>query len=208
MRQNRFGRRLTPAVLLLAGALGAVVALGGCSVGAGPGSYRPPPDPASASPVAHEVPVQPRRPVPAPARPAAPAAAGPCAASTVNQLVLVSIASQHAWYCQGTRAVYDTPVTTGMDTAATRTPVGHFVIQAKDTGVTLHPNGGGAYAVRYWIPFDAPAYGFHDASWQSFPFGGPQYRTAGSHGCVHLPLVAIEYLYRWAQIGASVDISA
>ena len=38
---------------------------------------------------------------------------------------------------------------------------------------------GEQYTVKYWIPFDAPLFGFHDSSWQKFPYGSPKYRTHG-----------------------------
>ena len=60
--------------------------------------------------------------------------------------------------------------------------------------------------MKYWIPFDAPLFGFHDSSWQTFPYGSQQYRTDGSHGCVHMPLADIAFLYEWANVGATVVI--
>ena len=129
-----------------------------------------------------------------------------CAHNHRAQLVLVSIKAQHAWMCARTRTVYDTPVTTGMQGPYTKTPTGHFRIQGRDRNTVLTLNTGAQYAVKYWIPFDAPEYGFHDSSWQHFPYGSTKYKTAGSHGCVHMPLKAMKYLYRWARIGAAVTI--
>jgi lipoprotein-anchoring transpeptidase ErfK/SrfK len=129
-----------------------------------------------------------------------------CAHNRAPQLVLVSIADQRAWLCARRRTVYTTAVTTGMRGRATATPTGHFRVQGRDRDTVLRPDGGGAYRVKYWIPFDAPAYGFHDASWQKVPFGGPGYRTGGSHGCVHMPLKAVAFLYRWVHVGAAVII--
>ena len=131
-----------------------------------------------------------------------------CASNTAPQKVLVSIAAQHAWVCARSRTIYDTDVTTGMASPDTATPVGDFRVQAKATDTTLAPATGGSYPVKYWIAFDAPAYGFHDARWQRFPYGSPQYRTSGSHGCVHLPLAAMRVLYDWVRIGAAVTIQA
>jgi lipoprotein-anchoring transpeptidase ErfK/SrfK len=88
----------------------------------------------------------------------------------------------------------------------TETPTGTYRIQAKDTDTTLTQLNGDTYPVKYWIAFDAPLYGFHDASWQHFPYGSPRYRTDGSHGCIHVPLPAIRFLYNWAQVGATVRI--
>ncbi len=89
----------------------------------------------------------------------------------------------------------------------TETPTGRYHIQGRNTDTVLTLNTGATYDVKYWIPFDAPLFGFHDSSWQHFPYGSPQYKTDGSHGCIHMPLKAIAYLYHWVDIGADVSIS-
>jgi lipoprotein-anchoring transpeptidase ErfK/SrfK len=136
-------------------------------------------------------------------RPAA--APSPCRTSTDPQRVIVSIAKQHAWICAGTHQVRDSAVTTGM-TSAGGTPTGTWHVQAKQTDRWL-ASGGESYEVKYWMPYDGD-YGFHDALWQKFPFGGPQYRTSGSHGCVHFPLTTMAWLYGWTQVGATVTVAA
>jgi lipoprotein-anchoring transpeptidase ErfK/SrfK len=138
----------------------------------------------------------------------APAPPDRCAGSTAAQLVLVDLSAQHLWMCARGHTVRDTPVTTGRDDGGNRTPTGHYRVQGRDTHTTLVPDTGEAYPVRYWIPFDAPDYGFHDSSWQHFAYGSTRYRTAGSHGCVHMPLAAIAFLYRWVHLGAAVTIQA
>jgi len=139
--------------------------------------------------------------------PAAPART-PCTANTRARWILVSLHRQHMWMCARHRVVRDTAVTTGMHGPGTETPTGSYRIQGRNRDTTLTLNTGATYAVRYWIPFDAPLFGFHDSSWQHFPYGSPRYRTAGSHGCVHMPLAAVRFLYKWAAIGTSVSIRA
>ncbi|MDQ2751346.1 MAG: L,D-transpeptidase [Pseudonocardiales bacterium] len=130
-----------------------------------------------------------------------------CAANTARQQVLVSVAEQHLWMCAASHLVYDAAVTTGaVDLPYDSTPTGSYQIQAKETDRTLTLISGDQYQVNYWIPFDAPLFGFHDSSWQSFPYGSPRYRTEGSHGCIHTPLAAMKFLYGWADIGAVVTI--
>ena len=142
--------------------------------------------------------------------PATSRAAGPrpngCAGNTAPQLVRVNVTQQHLWMCAGTRTVRETPVTTGMVGEDTHTPTGTYVVQGKVAGTTLTLLSGATYEVQYWIPFDGPLFGFHDSSWQDFPYGSPRYRTEGSHGCVHVPLAAIRFLYSWAEVGAAVRI--
>ncbi len=70
----------------------------------------------------------------------------------------------------------------------------------------LTPLDGGSYHVAYWVPYDGP-YGFHDSSWQKFAYGSPKYRTDGSHGCVHLPMSAMKWFYKWADVGTAVTIA-
>jgi lipoprotein-anchoring transpeptidase ErfK/SrfK len=133
----------------------------------------------------------------------------PCAGNDQAQFIRVSISDQHAWLCARERLVYDTAVTTGMTRSKdTRTPTGSYRIQSRNTDTTLDPGTGEAFPVKYWIPFDAPAFGFHDSAWQKFPYGSERYHTQGSHGCVHMPLVAMKFLYDWVRVGATVHIVA
>jgi hypothetical protein len=132
-----------------------------------------------------------------------------CAGNAVAQLVLVSVTQQHLWLCAHQRLVYSAPVTTGaVELPYDSTPTGTFEIQGKTTDTTLTLLSGQTYAVKYWIPFDGPLFGFHDSSWQTFPYGSPRYRTEGSHGCIHTPLAAMKFLHDWAAVGATVLIRA
>jgi lipoprotein-anchoring transpeptidase ErfK/SrfK len=135
------------------------------------------------------------------------AAPNACAHNRAPQKIIVSIARQHMWLCARHRLVRDNPVTTGMATPSTRTPTGNFHVQYRVRNTTLTLNTGATYAVRYWIPFEGPLYGFHDSSWQKFPYGSPRYKTHGSHGCVHMPLRAIAFLYRWTARPTAVHIA-
>lgn len=199
-----------PAAPVLRPVLVAMVAsalLAGCGAattgGAGPAGP-PSPVPTTTSPVpADEVGSTPPAPSPSPKpKPNA------CAHNSAAQLVRVSLAEQHLWMCAGQRLVYSTPITSGMVGEDTSTPIGSYVIEGRNRNTVLTLDTGATYAVRYWIPFDAPLFGFHDSSWQDFPYGSPTYKTQGSHGCVHMPLRAIAFLYRWAHIGALVKIRA
>ena len=137
------------------------------------------------------------------------AAATPCARNHRPKAVLVSVARQHAWLCAHQRLAYDTAVTTGaVDLPYDSTPTGTFHIQAITRNQVLTLLSGDQYTVKYWIPFDAPLFGFHDSSWQKMPYGSQKYRTKGSHGCIHLPLAAIKYLATWASVGTTVRIKA
>lgn len=136
----------------------------------------------------------------------------PCQNSRATQTVIVSISKQHAWACSESAEVKESPVTTGMTVVRNgvddNTPTGTYTIQAKYQDLHLRgadANGSWDDPVQYWIPFDDDI-GFHDASWQTFPFGSSHYHTDGSHGCVHLPTNFAAWLYNWAPIGTEVVI--
>jgi|GEM_PF-1828094 len=129
-----------------------------------------------------------------------------CSTNTKSQLILVNITQQHLWACQGPEQVYDSAVTTGAYAIGDITPTGTWHIYAKETDTHLIGPTWNDF-VNYWMPFYSD-YGFHDAAWQTFPFGGPEYPTQGSHGCVHLPLAAMAWLYNWSRIGTTVTINA
>ncbi len=136
----------------------------------------------------------------------------PCTSNTTTKLLLVSLSSQHMWACETSTLVNQSAVTTGMTQAPNNvddaTPTGSWQIYSKQTNQHLRGsdiNGSWDDFVQYWIPFDGPI-GFHDASWQTFPFGSSQYATNGSHGCVHLPLNIIAWVYDWAPIDTTVTI--
>jgi lipoprotein-anchoring transpeptidase ErfK/SrfK len=144
--------------------------------------------------------------IPAAQQPPAP---NHCAGNAVAQLVKVSIKQQHLWLCAGSRTMLSTAITSGATSLPyDSTPLGNFLIQARNRNTVLTLNTGAQYTVKYWIPFSGPLFGFHDSPWQTFPYGSARYRTEGSHGCIHMPLKAIAYLYEWARVGASVHIRA
>ncbi len=121
--------------------------------------------------------------------------------------MLVSVRRQHEWLCARRQLVRDSPVTTGaIGLPYDATPTGTFHVQARDTNTVLTLVDGAQYTVKYWIPFDAPLFGFHDAPWQTMAYGSPRFRTRGSHGCVHVPLATMRFLYRWVRVGATVRV--
>jgi len=200
-------RRQAVLVLLLAGVLAGVLAGCGHAPASHPAALHPTAS-ASATPLAAQVPATTAVVAPAP-KPKPKPRPNACAGNSVRQLVLVSVAKQHLWMCAANHLVYSAAVTTGaVDLPYDATPTGSYQIQGKETDRTLTLLSGDQYQVNYWIPFDAPLFGFHDSSWQNFPYGSPRYRTEGSHGCVHTPLAAIRFLYNWADVGATVTIRA
>jgi hypothetical protein len=146
--------------------------------------------------------------------PVVPAPAAACAATPAGvDHIYVSIAQQTLWACTGPTLFTTTAVTTGASALTNvhdATPVGTWRIYSKvrNTVLTGHDaNGSWRDPVAYWMPFYGP-YGFHDASWQTFPYGSPLYTTQGSHGCVHVPVAVLGSLFDWAPIGTLVTIQS
>lgn len=125
-----------------------------------------------------------------------------CATNTYRRLVLVSISRQRLWACDGSQQVNSTPVTTGKVVDHDQTPVGSWRVQAKQRNRYLVGPGYRDY-VHYWVPFNGD-FGLHDAPWQKMSFGSEDWRTKGSHGCVHVPTATMAWLYRWADVGRTV----
>lgn len=195
--------------------MGAAVLLGACGAAEPADQATPPTAPTRVASPAHVT-----SPVSA-SRPASPAARStasplarrapittPCTGNSLPKYVFVSLAAQRLWMCARRQVAFATPITSGMTGEYTETPTGTFTIQGRDRNTVLTLADGQQYDVNYWIPFQAPLFGFHDAPWQHFPYGSPKYRTDGSHGCVHLPLAAIAFLYAWAPVGTPVRIAA
>jgi lipoprotein-anchoring transpeptidase ErfK/SrfK len=128
-----------------------------------------------------------------------------CSGRNPDKRVLIDISTQFARLCRGDVQVLTTPITSGASAYGNGTPTGTWRVQAKQRERYLYPAAGGAYYVHYWIPYDGD-YGMHDSSWQHFPYGSRQYRTRGSHGCVHFPLTAIRWMYGWLRVGTLVRI--
>jgi lipoprotein-anchoring transpeptidase ErfK/SrfK len=102
--------------------------------------------------------------------------------------------------------VQSTAVTTGASQrAGDATPRGTFAVQGLIRDTQLDSSAG-SYHVHYWIPFRLGVWGFHDAPWQRIRFGSPRYVSRGSHGCVHLPLAAMRWLFHWVHYGTPVRI--
>jgi lipoprotein-anchoring transpeptidase ErfK/SrfK len=132
----------------------------------------------------------------------------PCARNRRPKLVAVSIERQYAWACAGHRTVLSTAVTTGASTrTGDATPRGSFAVEGTVRNTVLTTSATGRYHVKYWIPFHVGIWGFHDASWQTMPFGSRHYVQHGSHGCVHMPLAAIRWLFHWVHYGTPVRIT-
>ena len=204
----------------IAGATALLVVLVGCSAGmrdasaltvtSAPKPIATPSATPSAAPVA-AAPAPVAKTVAAPAQPATPIAS-PCAGTPAGvKHIYVSIGEQHLWACTGDALLIDSAITTGasaITNARYTTPLGTSHITGKKRNTVLagkDVNGPWNDPVEYWMPFDG-GIGFHDSSWQTFPYGSPLYTTQGSHGCVHVPVAVIATIFDWAPVSTLVTV--
>lgn len=122
-----------------------------------------------------------------------------------------SISDQHWWYVQNGQVVLDTDCVTGLPTAEKATPTGVYDILDKQSPYTMHgtelPGGGYEYVTdcSYWMRVTWSGVGIHDAWWKS-AFGGTEYQTSGSHGCINTPTTVAGELYGMIAVGTPVII--
>ena len=125
----------------------------------------------------------------------------------------VDIPAQHMWYVVNGAVQLETDVVTGLPTPERETPTGVYsILEMKRDKVlkgTIDPSTGKPIyetKVAYWMRVTWTGIGFHDAIWQS-AFGGNRYQTsAGSHGCINMPLDQAASLYGMLSMGTPVII--
>lgn len=130
--------------------------------------------------------------------------------SDTNQAIVIDLSDQRLYAYEGGELIYTTPITSGMRWYST--VQGDFSVTHKQKNRVLNsPFKGVKYRlhVDYWIEF-YPKYGIHDACnskscWRK-EFGGPDYVTRGSHGCVNTPYDAVKWLYEWSLEGTAVRV--
>lgn len=111
-----------------------------------------------------------------------------------NTYVEISIDNQHIWMYVDGVLVVDDVCTTGDIATGQYTNRGMFRLTYKTSNCDLHV-GDDYFHVSYWMPFDG-GIGMHDATWRTEEeFGGDNYLTNGSHGCVNLKLPVAETIY-------------
>lgn len=107
---------------------------------------------------------------------------------------------------EGATVVYG-PVAMVPGATATPTVTGTFHVYLKYASQTMR--GANADGSRYvtpdvpWVSYFTGGYALHGAPWRSsFGYGG----SAGSHGCVNMPVSAAKWVYDWAPIGTPVTV--
>ena len=113
----------------------------------------------------------------------------------------VDMGQQEVFYIKKKKIVFSSSVVTGKMEAGRKTPECVAFVLYKQRNATLSGQGYNS-PVSYWMPFNGNV-GLHDASWRS-SFGGSEYISGGSHGCVNMPPYAAASLYNMIDAGTPV----
>jgi lipoprotein-anchoring transpeptidase ErfK/SrfK len=149
------------------------------------------------------------------AAPSPTAPASTCIANAPAQLIVVDLQAQRLTAYDHGCQLLSTPVTTGG--AALPTTAGTFHVLFKSSPYTFHspyPKGSPHWfpdtTVHDYIAYTDQGDALHDAAWEpSSAFGpGSENGQYASQGTVHIPLTAVERLYAWIQVGATVNVTA
>lgn len=96
----------------------------------------------------------------------------------------------------------DTDIITGCAHCDHDTVTGAFKVQNHVRDVWLQEE----YFVNYWMGFQIPKYGLHDADRWRAEYGGEIYKTNGSGGCINVPGEIISKMYTAFDNGTPVII--
>lgn len=118
-----------------------------------------------------------------------------------NTYVEINLTRQYLWFYKDGKLIVKGPIVSGNPNRGYATKVGVYMLNYKQTGVTLT---GPDYEaeVSYWMPFNGNI-GIHDASWR-YSFGGNIYKRNGTHGCVNVPLYLAKKIFNNIEEGTPV----
>lgn len=130
-----------------------------------------------------------------------------------GKVIDIDVTTQSAVFFDDGCIAGSTLVTTGRP--GLRTPTGTFHIYAKYSPITLisqWPKSSPYYytpeKANYAMEFLRGGFFIHDAPWERTSVYGPgsQNGVDASHGCVHIPMPTMAWLYAWSQIGTTVIV--
>lgn len=131
-----------------------------------------------------------------------------------GQVIVIHLAAQTLTAYLNGRQVLSTPVTTGRP--GLRTPIGIDTItweQSPYLFISPWPPGNQYYYPPSWVTwvlhFHSGGYFIHDAPWEPNSAFGPGSENGpySSHGCVQVPHAAMQFLWNWTRIGATVVVA-
>lgn len=115
--------------------------------------------------------------------------------------VEIDLSNQHLYLYKDGKLFLDTDLVSGNVSAGHKTPDGIYGVTYKAQSVVLRGPGYASF-VYYWMPYKGGV-GMHDATWRN-KFGGTIYKSAGSHGCINLPLSVAKQIYEQVEAGFPV----
>ena len=118
--------------------------------------------------------------------------------------VEINLTAQHVFFYKDGKLKVDSDCVTGTVSKGQDTPEGIYGITYKDYEAILR-GPGYASPVTYWMPFNGNV-GLHDAPWRNGIFGGNDYLTNGSRGCVNLPFAVAETIFKNVEAGTPVIV--
>jgi len=130
-----------------------------------------------------------------------------------GKVIDIDVTTQSAVFFDDGCIAGSTLVTTGRP--GLRTPTGTFHIYAKYSPITLisqWPKSSPYYytpeKANYAMEFLRGGFFIHDAPWEPTSVYGPgsQNGVDASHGCVHIPMPTMAWLYGWSPIGTTVIV--
>jgi lipoprotein-anchoring transpeptidase ErfK/SrfK len=133
----------------------------------------------------------------------------------IGKVIVVDLATQSLTAYDSGQVVLAAPVTTGMP--GLRTPTGTFSIHWKATPylfISPWPKGSPYYYSPEWatwvMNFLSGGFDIHDAPWEPASAFGPGSENGpyASHGCVHVPYIAMQFLFAWSPDGTTVVIAS
>ncbi len=118
-----------------------------------------------------------------------------------SRYIDIDLSEQHVYfYNSESSLIWDSACVSGLPDGKRNTPTGVYYIYSKQRDTYLEDEAKTYKTfVSYWMPFNGGV-GLHDANWQP-AFGGSQYKSTGSHGCVNLPPSAAANLYSIIEVG-------
>ena len=127
---------------------------------------------------------------------------------STNLWIDINIADQTITVYSDDTAVLYEPCVTGTE-GQRDTPTGEFTILDKVESAVLSGGGeedGYCTSVQYWMPITEYGIGIHDAIWRNGDFGGDNYLTDGSHGCINVDFDVAAAIFDMVDVGTPVYI--
>lgn len=135
----------------------------------------------------------------------------PTPSATAGHEIVISLSRQHLWAYANGKLVMDTLVATGMPDLPT--PPGVYRIFKKVSPyqfISPWPTGSPYWYPTVWssyaLEFIDGGYFIHDAPRRTLWGPGTNLTSAGTHGCVNVPVEPMSRLYPWAKLGDQVIV--